>query len=155
MELRQMILQVLNPQVQALFHNLTAARTPDEWVQREAFIRTEVANLATEESGSWPDSAEVAFSRHCPVCGEAMPSNDDWHSLNSAELRSPILLHLEGLKGAPPCRVTAEVLHYLNGDVRPLKFSDALVLEAKVRYSKLAAASTPALVRRGRAVARE
>lgn len=134
--LRGLVLRALDPEVQKVFHQLEAARTPDEWVALETSLPWAIANLlapASEDvnakslNGPWP----FPVAAYCPVCKMLLADR-----ANEQNARERVRSHVAMAGPLPPCATLGELLCHFERVIRPRLFSDAAVAEARVRYAR-------------------
>jgi hypothetical protein len=146
-DLRQILFSAVNPDVQALFYELEASRTPDEWIARREALYARLAvvrhrdsqlhKIAPEAGGvaAWPWPAigpdAKSYPVHCPACNAATPPPQTLEHLRDDN--NPVLRHLRGTAGEP-CPVVSELLVHFDETVRSRKFMESTFAQAWTKY---------------------
>lgn len=125
---RELLLMVIDPEIQQLLHDLDAARTPEEWVQRERLITPRLVELSKRQSGKSVEGGGWELREvYCPICRRGMRRGQGildqfWH----------LERHLEG-ELDDPCLVLAELRERANA-LRQDHFADDSIRAARARY---------------------
>ncbi|WP_332824889.1 hypothetical protein [Ramlibacter sp.] len=123
--LRNLLFKVLRPDVQAPFHHVYAARTPEEWVQRNALLAEELA-----EKWDWDGQlpGRSAKEVYCPLCRTGIPN------MGSDEDRKLRLLQHFNAEVDASCQVLRE-LEIVIGSRGLEKFDQRDLAAAHAEYS--------------------